>query len=479
MAFAPPNTRTKNIAATVLLVFACFTFASAGYLAWLYHLIELAPTASVDGYTMGVGYACQGIGIAIAALVVRTWPELMGRTTLVALIALHFACAAPAALSDELSGALAFGYAMNVLCGFVSMFYLLCLAHLVDEKRRGIVFGAGYACSIIVSWLLSMANLPIEGVPMDLASCAVFSIVAVVVATAAPLPACANEPENAGVARLESTEAASASRDDSADDAVPPLSMRGEWRLIALACMAVLLMSMVKNMGFNFPATDIGATVNLELSRLFYAVGLVIAGLVFDRSRKSGSILCMAALVLPFALLTLSGESIPSTVLWAVDYFFYGFFSVFRIVLFADLAVREEKLYLAGFGLLLGRLGDALGTAVCLSLGGSAIALVAVAVVLFAATVFVFYQLFQLLYMPKPEREKSERERFDAFAASLDLSPREREVLRLVLDDRTNAEVAETLFVSESTVKFHMRNLLKKANCKNRTELLAKYAGTM
>ena len=475
MTFDNENTGMKNIAATLLLVFACFTFASAGYLAWLYHLIELAPTASIDGYTMGVGYACQGIGIAIAAIVVRTWPELMGRTMLVALIALHFACAAPAALSDELAGALAFGYAMNVLCGLVSMFYLLCLARLVDEKHRGIVFGAGYACSIIASWLLSMVSLPVEGVSMDLASCAVFSIVAVIVATVAPLQTFANEPD----IRPESAEATAASHDDSANDAASSLSARGQWRLIVLACIAVLLMSMVKNMGFNFPAADIGETVDLELSRLFYAVGLVIAGLVFDRSRKSGSILCMAALVLPFALLTLSGESIPSTVLWAVDYFFYGFFSVFRIVLFADLAVSEEKPHLAGFGLMLGRLGDALGTAVCLSLGGSAIALVAVAVVLFAATVFVFYQLFQLLYMPKPEREKSERERFDAFAASLDLSPREREVLRLVLDDRTNAEVAETLFVSESTVKFHMRNLLKKAGCKNRTELLAKYAGTM
>ena len=144
------------------------------------------------------------------------------------------------------------------------------------------------------------------------------------------------------------------------------------------------------------------------------------------------------------------------------------------------MATREASdtstLYLAGFGLMLGRFGDALGTSISLSLGNSTLATVAVAAVLFAASVFVFYQLLQQLYMHPPTPERSERERFDAFAASFELSPREREVLRLALDDRTNAEIAETLFVSESTVKLHMRNLLKKTDCTNRVELLAKYA---
>ena len=117
-----------------------------------------------------------------------------------------------------------------------------------------------------------------------------------------------------------------------------------------------------------------------------------------------------------------------------------------------------------------------MGTLIGLSLGDSTVAIVAVAGVLFAASVFVFYQLFQQLHIPHPAREKSEREIFDNFAARYELSPREREILHLVIDNRTNAEAAATLFVSESTVKFHMRNLLKKTGCKNRVELMAKYA---
>ena len=49
-------------------------------------------------------------------------------------------------------------------------------------------------------------------------------------------------------------------------------------------------------------------------------------------------------------------------------------------------------------------------------------------------------------------------------------------MLRLVLAEKTNAEIAGELVVSERTVKFHMTNLLKKTGCKGRLEILAKYA---
>ena len=455
---------TKSIVVTLLFVFACFSLSSSGYLAWLYHLIKLAPPMSIDAVSMGAGYAFQGVGIAIAAAVVRMRPELMGRVTFVALVALLVTCATPAALSDDFVTAIAFGWTMNMLCGAISMFYLLCLARFVTKGRRGIVFGGGYALSILVSWLLSRVDIWYAGVPLELVSCALFSVVAVGLIMAVPLP-------------ISDDESGEGYKDESAASGASSSSAASK-SLIALACILVLLMSMVKNMGFNFPSGDIGSTVDLEMSRMFYAAGTVIAGLVIDRSRKVGSILCIASLVFPFGLMALSSEPVPSAVLWAVDYFFYGFFSVFRVVLFADIASEGPGVkyaYFAGFGLMVGRFGDSLGTAVGLSVGGVAIALVAAATVLFAATMFVFYQLFQQLYMVPPAPERSERELFDAFAARYGLSPREREVLRLVLDGQTNAEIASTLFVSESTVKFHVRNALKKTGCKHRTDLLARY----
>jgi two-component system, NarL family, nitrate/nitrite response regulator NarL len=50
------------------------------------------------------------------------------------------------------------------------------------------------------------------------------------------------------------------------------------------------------------------------------------------------------------------------------------------------------------------------------------------------------------------------------------LTPREIEVLRLLSSGASNAEISKTLFVSESTVKFHVRNIFHKLGVKNRVE---------
>jgi len=53
------------------------------------------------------------------------------------------------------------------------------------------------------------------------------------------------------------------------------------------------------------------------------------------------------------------------------------------------------------------------------------------------------------------------------------LTNREQEVLRLVTDGKTNREIAEALFVAESTVNFHMKNILSKLHLRNRAEAVA------
>ncbi|QFT56112.1 response regulator transcription factor [Microbulbifer sp. THAF38] len=55
-------------------------------------------------------------------------------------------------------------------------------------------------------------------------------------------------------------------------------------------------------------------------------------------------------------------------------------------------------------------------------------------------------------------------------SSSSNLTQRERQILELICECRTNADIAEVLCVSEHTVKSHLYKVYKKIGCKNRLE---------
>ena len=62
--------------------------------------------------------------------------------------------------------------------------------------------------------------------------------------------------------------------------------------------------------------------------------------------------------------------------------------------------------------------------------------------------------------------------------SSIVLTRREKEVLKLIADGMTNNEIAQTLFISATTIDTHRKNLLEKFEAKN-TALLIRMATQM
>lgn len=439
----------------------CFLLTSSGYLAWVYHLMELVTPRGSDALSMVTGYAMQALGILLFSLLLRrtqnTMPMLFG------VLALHMLCLVPAVLSHSVFWVLLYGSVLNLLIGWIEGYYLHRLTCEPDAAHSALTLGIGYSTSILVSWILSVAGGGfLYYSDRILFVCLVMTVMAFFVLYLAP----ANSPAIRSV-------------NSSVDNPVNSSFFTGN-SLLLHAAVLVFLFSVVNSCGFGFPSADIKSGISLEFSRLFYAAGLLVAGFLNDRSRKYGAVCALAALIIPFIMLALQGEQVPLLIFWALSYFTFGFYSIYRMVLFSDLARRTGLLYLSGYGLLIGRIGDSFGEAACLLLEKRLFPLLGITGLFFIVAIFVLFRIFPVLYLPAaPAAGLSEKERgreiFQRFCAGYELSAREREVLQYLLEEKTGAEIADAMSISEGTVKYHIHNLLQKTGCRNRIALLDAY----
>lgn len=409
-------------------------------------------------YTEVFGYLVQAVGLlAFAMYKKKSIGTSSSRYSFALLSLAGLVLAFLAALSPTGSVSLVFGYGMNAVFGMIAGSYLQMLAECASVKHSGIVFGAGYGIGSIVSFLISLI-----GDGNFLARPEAFVVYVIVCAASVPLSiriVGAEGSEEQGHNNLRAAQSGNLTTPNIAS-------------YLWLPGITVLLLSLEKSGGFYFPAADLGNhNVSLELSRSFYAAGLIVAGLINDRRRSAGAVLCIAALVFPFFTMIAGTHSGINYFLWISGYIFFGFYAVYRVLLFTDISRSAKGLgYLACMGLMWGRLGDASGAAIGMILGNKPIVLITVMAVFFVICIFLFFSLYQMMYMRHAD---SEPDYIIQFASQYGLSQRESDLMRLILGGNTNKEIAEKLFISENTVKFHVRNLLRKTDCKKRSELLS------
>lgn len=426
-----------------------FLWTGSAYIVQAYRLLSFLDGETVNLLVCGVYYVCQGTGIAVMALFFSKQIALAGGwaiplcASIIVLI-----CTAISMFTSSLTVIITTGALLNIAIGALSCCYLTRLATDIPQQRRGLVFGIAYAFGSIGTWLLS---LPMEGRFLWHRG-SFFAIT--ILATLSLL----------FLTRLK-----------------PPTPLKGNGYIneclnrksILLASMVLFLLSMENTLGFAFPLRGASDSVYIEFTRIFYGAGLIIAGLVSDKNRRWGAICCLAALAFPFGALALGSNVTGETIMWILAYLFLGFFSVYRILVFSDISASSGLPSFAVIGLLAGRLGEAAGTLGADIFTGMPLILLSGAV--FMLLIVLFFMLYQKLYNTVTSPEADEQRRQIKYMSSFGLSAREQEIFNLIIQGMSNTEIANALYITESTVKFHVSNIFKKTGLKSRLALIADY----
>jgi DNA-binding CsgD family transcriptional regulator len=433
----------------VALIGLGFLWTGTAYIIQAYRMLQFLDGGTVNLLVCGAYYVCQAAGIGGVALAFAKRPSIAGGRALpLWATIITVACAAASVFSYSLAVIITAGTFMNVTIGILSGCYLTRLATDIPQQRRGLVFGGAYAFGSIVTWLLS---LPMNGRFLWNE----ISIFAVAILAAISLLL---------LRHLLPTQKHN-------HDAVPMRSAFNN-KFIWLAATVLFLLSLESTLGFSFPLKSASGSVYIEFTRAFYAVGLLIAGLVSDKNRRWGAACCLAALAFPFAALALGSSVTGETIMWILAYLFLGFFSTYRVILFSDISGKTGLPAFAVLGLLVGRLGEAAGAV------GSTFT--DMPLIIFSGFVFIlvialFFLLYQKIYASVISFEEMEQRRLTTYVNHFSLSAREQEIFSLIIQGLSNAEIAAALYITESTVKFHASNIFKKTGLNSRSELITDF----
>ncbi|MCR5477876.1 MAG: helix-turn-helix transcriptional regulator [Lachnospiraceae bacterium] len=443
---------------TCLLIASSFFWGGSGFMTWTYGMNPYLSATGVLFYGGVVGYLMQAGGLFFCFLGIRKGLRCFNMEKQALWFGLHLAALCVSVMANRFPLKLGAGLFMNLMIGITSGIFLLILAKKVPDRCRGLVFGVGYAMGSLGSWGLSLLGSSFiqgSGALAVYTAAAILSIILLLV--------------------LERDESVKDAPEGASERQEIPAEPKHDRRFLWQALFLVFFLSLTVALGDLMPMKDVlNDTVPWAYTRAFYAISLLIAGLLNDRSRKTGAIISVMGLILPFAMFVMHENWGDLTLLLILAYLPKGIYTVFRVLLFQDLTGPEERyLYLAPLGLLAGRLGDATGTGLGIFFGEHMVPVMLCALVGFFATSLLAWRILPIAY--RHGEATGEDAVPELFGERFGFSRRESEVFEQVLEGKTNAEIAERLYISESTVKFHVKNILRKTECGNRGELLSLY----
>ena len=207
-----------------------------------------------------------------------------------------------------------------------------------------------------------------------------------------------------------------------------------------------------------------------------YIIFLFIAGLLADRvGRRINAVIGAVAAGIGFmlvGLLTVSAQIILIHILLVGG---YAFLDVFTWVIPADASSgRKVPLFYSavlGTNILAVLCGVLLGEKMGEMAAGSEILTVSLAG-LFSLISLAFMIRLRETLQPRPTAEINlPPDYIDTITQKFELTPRELDILKLLMNGAGTKEILEELIIAPDTLKSHLRNIFRKAGVRNRFEL--------
>ena len=462
----------------ILIIAACFFYTGSAYMSQMYLLTDYYSDEAVDIITSALNYGLQALGMLLFMLGMKKLPSLFRKKQpFIAILATGTPFMAGMLLIKNGLAMCILGSVFNLFIGIYFGYYLTMLAAFVDEKRLGFAYGISYAVATVGTYAISLIGdssfLVSETVVVLYIIFALLTIALLMYSEDIPVEA---EDKKSFDNESKSVEANPINEENEVNpkNLFPTL----KWLIII-----VFLMAFVSSAGSGlYLALPASSDVNFTLTRAFYAIGLIVTGIIIDRSRQLGGLLTLASLTYPLIATSLLSNGENGTLALCISYMFLGFFAVYRVVAFADLG-KKNKAFLpaAGLGLMIARFVDVIITILLFYVDMSQNTKLISTALIYSLTLVLF-----ILFLLKEhsgfkheiasEPALSKEALLARFSEKYGLTAREQEILSCIDAGKNDSEIAEQFFISKSTVRFHISNLMKKTGCTSRVEVVRKLA---
>lgn len=243
-------------------------------------------------------------------------------------------------------------------------------------------------------------------------------------------------------------------------------SFKGYFVRISIIVIAMSLLSAL--------STDAIALHTINISggygntRLYYCVGLLIAGFLVDKKRNVFEVLTISSFVFSLLVIILLKENYSINLTSALSYLFVAFFVLFRTMTFVNIVDKKKNMvWVSAFGLMYSRIMEGLMVLFEDKLIVNYTLLIVVITVLLSLVIILYF----LLYFQ--HNKMTENEALKSIALEYKLSSQEEKVLSLLIQDLSNQDIANQLFVSINTIRNHVASIYKKT-CMKKNELKEK-----